>query len=744
MKRRTITWLLLLASISTALTFIPGFDVLSYYFCLPVSALVAMASGGVAVSACLETRRNSLSFWRGVGQALIATILFVLVPLVVVTLASANEPCDYWYGLRFYLCGPISSALCGFATGCLMGTLFRRAWLAHLAFVLTYMASFIADIAYLYSQPAVFFYDPFLGYFPGPIYEEKIDVTEAYWAFRAACIIAIVAAIAIARTTDDFIRHGRLKPLWSAVSLITLITAVFMFSKGDDLKFRVTRDAVEKELSRFISNQWCQLYFDPSLDETLAYRLLHDCSFRYRQALAFFDLSPGGPVRVYIYRDVEQKARLMGSKDVEVSKPWLEEVHIADVVPGEPVLGHEIAHVVAGRLADNMLHLPLMYGIVPDMGVVEGLAVAVAFASEGLSPHEWSFAMMRAGMDIDLESLLGNPGFLFANASKAYTLVGSFVRFLVETRGPSVARALASGQGIEAATGLDKHTLAAEWRDYLEKIVGPLVGPNMIRQASRRFSVPSVLGRKCPLDTARLLNLAMGALNAQDHVAAAHYMDRACEMGGRGSTMRLQSALLHASIGDSEAVAKALAQLDSELGVSELITKADALAILAFKKGELVPSNALEVLTAAIFSGPSPQETRAIAARLLAVALHSEVALLVFTALSGLAGERPDLNLAEAVAMAPDEPLLRYLLGRAQARLGLYDAAVDSLKVAFALGLEPIFRFEALKTLGEAEYWCGRSKEARAHFEAALSAAAHHGDRLFIEEYLSRIAEDQT
>jgi len=53
-------------------------------------------------------------------------------------------------------------------------------------------------------------------------------------------------------------------------------------------------------------------------------------------------------VRAFFFRDAAEKKRLMGAGDTYIAKPWRKEVYLQMGAYPHPVLGHELAHVVAG------------------------------------------------------------------------------------------------------------------------------------------------------------------------------------------------------------------------------------------------------------------------------------------------------------------------------------------------------------------------------------------------------------
>lgn len=745
-RRRTATWSAILAVVAGALALAPGTDVLSFYFCLVVAPVLGMASGGVAVTAVSAGRESGLAMQAAWGRALRSCAVLIAVPLAVILLNGLRvPPCDTGYGLLFYAIGPALSAVFGCVTGASVASLIPWRRLAHGLFLAFFIATFVFNLLDLYRQPAVFFYNPFLGLYPGAIYDERIEVGAAYAGFRAFCVALAGALAALAwvlRGRDFVFRVSRSG--WPYVVLGTCAgTASALWGLAGDLGFRVTRSDVDRVLSGEVQDPTCVVRHDPGLDPDLARRILADCGFRHRQMAAFFGLPPGGPIRLYVYRDEDQKARLMGARHTEVSKPWLDEVHMAAFLPGDAVLGHEVAHVVAGRLAPDFLAVPLRWGVVPDLPVVEGLAVAAAFASEGPSSHEWSLAMLRAGLPADPTALWRADAFLLAQAPRAYTLAGSFLRFVADRFGPGAIRDLAAGRSLEEATGSRSQDLVAEWRNHLEDVAGPTVDGDLVRRASGRFEGPGVLGRRCPVDIARRIAAADRAEKVGDLACAAREIEAALALNPRDRALARERAVLRARAGDEDAARVALAELDPGGGgrdrVRDLVAVADALALPALQRGEVPEPRVRAALErASALSGPGP-EGRAVAARLAALDLPPEAALAVFIVLAG-GEDHPAWTLIEALAWAPGSGVLHYLLGRALVGEGEYEAAAGHLRLALAFGLpSPAFDFEAPRVLGEVAFWLGDRALARRHLLRALDAGRYEGEKMRIEEFLNRI-----
>lgn len=753
--RRSASWGAILALASLGLALVPGFDVLSFHACLVVAPLLAMAAGSLAATAVAEARQRGKTLGWTRRRAFAASGILALVPLIILSASALIAgPCDWVYGLAFYAAGPVAAAVLATCVGLLAGAVVRGPRRASVAWSLVFVASFVPALADLLWQPAVFAFAPFLGYFPGPIYDVRLEVGTPYVAYRLLCLAVAAASWALADALTAADLHLRIdrRARWWAVAAASLGVAAALWARAGDLGFRQTRADVEAVLSGTVSDRWCEIRHDPAEDPDRMALFLRECGFRYRNAVAFFEVEPDAPVRVYLYRDDDQKARLMGARHVEIAKPWLGEVHLAATPPGDAVLGHEIAHVVAGRLAPGFLHLPVRHWVVPDMARVEGLAVACAFADDGPSPHEWSLAMDLAGVPVDLVGLFGPASFLNAAPARAYAVAGSFIAFLRDVHGPEALRAVAAGESFEAATGKPLQDLAIEWRSYLIDVALASIDAGLLARASGRFSGPGVLGRRCAVDVARLAGEAAEAESRGDFDGAEACLEAALRHSPGEGGLRRALLRLKAREGDVSAVAALAEGLvdiceDDDTSPTRFVEAADILALAERVAGrDPPPAVAAYLVRAATDFPPNGPEMRSVIARLAALDLDPPARDAVLDTLAGGGADAVDALRIAAVTF-PDVALLRYLSGRLRIAEGRFAAARDDLAAALALGLPPgpggrgaPFAAEAWKSLGKAATFADDPDTARLALARAMELAPYEGDRQVIEEYLARLA----
>ncbi len=266
----------------------------------------------------------------------------------------------------------------------------------------------------------------------------------------------------------------------------------------------------------------------------------------------------------YFFRDANEKRRLMGAAETSIAKPWRREVYVQLAGFPHPVLGHELAHVVAGAFGRGPLRVAgAAGGFWPNPGLIEGVAVATSPDDDELADAQWARAMLDLGI-LPRAWRLFSFGFLGENAAKSYTLAGAFVEWISRARGAAVVRAWYGGASLEALTGASWTSLDEAFRESLRGLTMP---PEASSYASAKFARPSVWARKCPH--------AIDALNREgdrcrdDHrfARAASLYEEVLQHDPRDWHARFEQGRIDAFFGDSE--------VDTGRGRAELARMAD-------------------------------------------------------------------------------------------------------------------------------------------------------------------------
>ena len=223
--------------------------------------------------------------------------------------------------------------------------------------------------------------------------------------------------------------------------------------------------------------------------------MLADCEEEIRSVESA--LGARGPSRItaFFFRDAAEKKRFMGAADTYIAKPWRREVYLQLQGYPHPVLGHEIAHVVAGAFGRGPFRIAgAVGGWWPNPGLIEGLAVAASPDDEDLTPRQWARAMLDLDILPSMDRIF-SFGFLGESAAKSYTLAGAFVRWVMDRYGAATVRAWYAGGSLEDLTGDSWPALDAGFRAELKKL---RLIPEAEAFAKAKFVRPSVFGRTCP------------------------------------------------------------------------------------------------------------------------------------------------------------------------------------------------------------------------------------------------------
>lgn len=631
--------------------------------------------------------------------------------------AAVASPCSPVGGLGFLPVLAIPSALLAAALGTFCARAARgRGLLAGLLYAAAALGSLGVTLWSVHSGPAAWAFDHLLGWWPGPIYDEAVRIDERLVLYRLGTLAWTVALLAAPRAFDR-------PPGRPAVAFAAAILALFglkgaMAARGD----LSSRSAIAAALGGHREGARCDLHYPREKPAFAAERLFRDCELSARAVAESLGIARPPRVAVWIYRDAEEKRRLVGAGRTSYTKPWLAEIHVNDAPAPHPVLRHELVHALASAFASGPLRVPARAVVLVEAGLVEGLAVAVEVPRGEWTAHEWARAMRDLGLMPPLPELMGAAGFLRAPPARAYLAAGSFLRFLLDRRGAAAVQRLYAGQGWAGALGEPLSSLEAEWSGFLDGVAVP---PDLLAAAEARFRPEGLFSRRCAREVAGLESRASEALSHGDAAGAADLWRRAAAISGDASSLRAAGEARLAA-GDPSGAAEAWREALERAGSGQAALRSalqSALGDLFWRDGANASAGAR--YRAALALDPERAEARLLRAKLAALADPS-LAAAAGAWLLGLGD--PAVALAR-LARSP-APLPRYLLGRAFLSRGAPRLAIPELERAAAAPLpDASFAFEARRLLAEARCAAGRREEGIAGFEALAREAERQADR---------------
>ncbi|MRG93316.1 tetratricopeptide repeat protein [Polyangium spumosum] len=484
-----------------AIGFLPLFDGPGYESALAAGLVVPSAA---AITTALETSKSRPAPFDAFAEGLARGAKLAAVAWLVTMLHGLRAGfCDPLAGSVLFALGPGAGALLAGAWGAVAGEIAGRVARRRLVAVLVALAaplgSVVVSLVRFYTSPMVFAYDPFVGYFSGSLYDTVIDASglHAYRVGSAATLLAgAVLASHLART-DEGKLSLRVIRRPSAVVLGALAAAASLGATffGHHLGHWHTPATIAATLGGRVESERCDVVYPRGMPREDALRFAEDCSAHVLAQEAWLETKGPPKITAYLFADPAQKGALMGAADTYIAKPWRNEVYVQQNGYPHPVLGHEIAHVMAGSFGRGPFRIAGSFGgLLPNPGLIEGIAVATSPHEGALSAREWAKAMKDLGKLPRLSRLFA-LGFLGENSSVAYTASGAFVGFVKERYGAAAVRAWYGGGELSAITGASWDELERAFHEDLDRVVLPEAAA---AQARARFERPGIFGRRCP------------------------------------------------------------------------------------------------------------------------------------------------------------------------------------------------------------------------------------------------------
>jgi tetratricopeptide (TPR) repeat protein len=715
---RARTWprvyLALLGTAAVAACFLPLADHVGYELSELVTLLVGLF-GGIAGISASRTSRPPVALRRAASFLLFSLLL----PLGIVLLNGLRRPaCDALSGLPLYFLLTAPTAVLAACLGVLCGGIWPRR--AGLLYAAVFFATLTISLWPIARGPQVFAFHHLGGMYPGPIYDEQIKATQALLYFRAATVLyALVCAGLALRSARSLL-----------LALCCAVPALVLSARSTALHFRAGAAQLDAELGGRIETDHLVLHFPREKSALERALLVQDAEASVRGVLQFLNApAPAGKIDVYLYRSAAEKRTLIGAADTSFTKPWLRQIHTNDAPAPHPILRHELVHAFAASIAHGPWGVPgALRGLLPEMALIEGFAVAGDWPPGEFTAHEEARALLDLKLLPSLPSLFAPGRFYGESGPRAYTAAGSFVRWLWETRGAAEARAIYAGE-----KPLDVGTLAPQYLAFLGSLKEP---PRAVALASQRFSSPSITRKPCAHEVA---GLAQEARDARDPATAAALWARCTKLEPDDPSMLLQLRRSQLAAGDAagarETEERALShpKLSQPLRAQLLTESGDA----AWKAGNT--AQAQQRFEEAAQLPQAEAAERALKVRLLAVRDTASWPALRPLLVDGDTGPEVVLALRDLDLGRPRDGLAAYLLARQLQNRGSWEACARYAQIALSRDLPgPLFVQEALRMRGIAAWHLRDAPVARIAF-TALGRDAPPGRAIEAARWLERL-----
>ena len=441
----------------------------------------------------IKTLGSIIGFW------IIANAGILLVTLI------KNELCSFESGLTYQLLISLPSNL---LAGLFWG------WIAHLTdrkyiripvYIFILLLDFGFAIYALYNWPPLIAFGQFFGYFAGSIYDEAIDVFKSLAFYRIGSL-ALILCLCYAQTSKAHISRRILLPVIG----ISLAAGYHIFLAYTEILPPMGRSQIQSVLWQTVSSpeNHFTVHFLPKsknrseIREESA-RIYKEYSSDYRYLSEFFGNTPPQPIDIWLYPDSKLKGKYIGAERTSFARVWKNELHLVSTPPDATLARHEMAHLFASSFGNSPFGLAGSHHI-PAMGWIEGLAMAAEWPIEMYDLHTWSQAIL------DHPETFGNItphqilyGFWGLPSRVAYTLAGSYVRYLIDQFGMDKVKQLSNLMpgDYEDIIGSDFDTIFEQWKSWLNQNAK---SNKAIDLAPVVFGSASIFDKHCARNQAKL------------------------------------------------------------------------------------------------------------------------------------------------------------------------------------------------------------------------------------------------
>lgn len=703
-----------------------------------------------------ETGRVSSIVSNGIFQIALRNVLLqfalLAIPIVIHSLISLvlHRTCNWAIGFAWFgLLAPVSIVY-GTFWGILIGSFLKSRGAAMTVAALFVLSGILISIYEIAVGPHCFAFNPFFGYFPGPIYDRVVDISDRFLVFRFSnlvtavfigCFTSIVLKVSLRR-------GGKREPDFSLgelfFGLLSFAFILIFSSYRADLGITSSERIVQKELSGLKTTEHFLIHYPP--DGIVADQIeliAADHEFRYDQITTELSIQFPRKVHSYIYLSDDQKKRLQGAGSTMYADVANAAIHMSYRDFPHHVLKHELTHVLTA-----VWGIPY-FGWSAKLALTEGVAVSVEGYRRDGSIHDWAAAMKKLDKLPDIEKIMGPLGFWTKLSSLSYLAAGSFSLWLIETEGVEKYSKMYKWGDFEESYSSSLEILKEDWQEFLDSVE---VSDRMILQARHSFNRRSLFDQRCARETERLLKTGWRKYNKGLYHEAIGFFKRAG--GVSPEEPKIQRAMMAALIGAKDysraySTGEQLIELNGGTDVlrpdytgsysaKNIIRTLIDLARIDWMAGDYdAAEEKFEIVKNTDF-GRGYTRTASCA---LSVLNDPEMEPFIrFFFFFDINESARLYYLMRAADMNSKAGIPQYLLGRYLFQNEDYFAATTHLLNAIKTGqLDFPVKTEGLFTLARALYFQKRFAESTAVFQILLNEPITKGRQMNVEEWIGRV-----
>jgi len=506
------------------LTQVPLFNYLGYEFSAAMTIPAALISGILTLQFLKEHHARPLTgrtWFYVILDYLHINFLLLLIPLAVILLnALVVKNCNFIKGFSYYLLLPIVTMIFSVSLALVVGLFFKK---SKTIFVLLVGILLSHIIVVTYTQPQLFAYNFILGYFPGITYDEIIENKWTLITYRMFTVIASLMLIALfsAGSRIVFPNHSvrqkfsalsgtvsRYRTLWVCIGVaaVTLVTGHLYRS---ELGIEHSAADIQRQLGRRTETEHFIFYYSEqhySMREII--RLRTEAEYHYRIVATRLEVnnSQKEKIEVYLYPTAKIKQHFIGTATTNIAKPWNNEIHLT-ASSFDDSFRHELVHILASDFGFPVIQASTR------MALNEGLAVAIDWKPGLFTPHHYAAALMREKSLDHVAEMFSLSGFATQPSSYAYTVCGSFCKYLIDRFGIERVKRAFPNANFFFIFGESLESLLKDWMAFLRTVDASEIPTETVKAY---FFSPSIFYKTCAREVAEKNQRAVQALKVNN------------------------------------------------------------------------------------------------------------------------------------------------------------------------------------------------------------------------------------
>jgi len=433
-------------------------------------------------------------------------MLMIVLNLIPVAISFLNTflfgVCDPYRGFSYFLVFAIPASLIGFTTA-----LFSNYQSGKYKFLIFTIISFIMltiPIVEIYLLPQIYFYNPILTFFPGTIYDEDIPISFNIVVYKTIIVIffSILLYIII------------IKPVQFKKKYITLgvyfVAIIFVLIKSE-LGFQTKFDKIIQSLGGKYESKNFVIVYPKEIDALEIDYLIKLHEYELQNLKNQMDIRINSKITSIIFRNREEKRKIFGAGQADVSKPWLNQIY-SELGTVDRVIKHELVHILSSEFGVGIFKLSKNF----NPSLIEGLAMAFENNYNDYDIDYLAYQLIKSNSNPPLEYLFAGFDFFSHSSSVAYIYSGSFMNYLRRIYGNEKIKLLYQTMDFEK---IYKKNLSQLEKGFIKNLEAQDYKFNS-SQAMLYFGRQPIFKKVCLRQTAILLKEAQERKNDNDFRSA--------------------------------------------------------------------------------------------------------------------------------------------------------------------------------------------------------------------------------